>query len=161
MCCEPESVLWWWWAGYAAWRMLRATFRPEEISYNFRCLKLRSSIYVHHHSHWRNNSAEQFFMCSSMVIIRTWRITSFANQAINPFCWGTNHRVTIWLWKKGSAECKGLHTQLSLHPPGSVWSTPLECLRLPGNSVRAIHILPHKPFPPGHTRISGSCTTKA
>lgn len=140
-----ELVLWWWWAGSAAWRMLRATFKPEEISYNFRCLKLRSSIYAHHQSHWRNNSAEQFFMCSSMVIIRSWRITSFANQAINPSYWRTNHRVTIWLWQKGSAEYKGLHTQLSLHhrfsvisPPGMLAVTREQCESDPRPSTQTI-----------------------
>lgn len=65
----------------------------RNLNYNFRCLKLRSLIYVHHHSHWRNNSAEQFFTCSSMVGVRTWRITSGANQAINPSCWRTS---TVW-----------------------------------------------------------------
>lgn len=161
MCCGPESALWWWWAGPAAWRMLRATFRPEEISYNFRCLKLRSLIYAPHHSHWRNNSAEQSFTCSSMAVVRAWRITSVATQAINPSCWRTYHSGTIWLWKKGSAECKGVHAKLSLHPPGWVWSAPLECVQLPGSSLRGIHVLPHKPFPPGPSQISGSYRTKA
>lgn len=109
--------------------------------------KLRSLIYVHHHSHWRNSSAENSSPALLWLVSGPEEPPAFPTSQLTLPA-GEPTTVGQSAYEKGSARVqRASHT--TDPAPTSVISCPGMCAVTREQSGGD----PHKPFPPGHTQI--------